>query len=354
MPDWAFHWAGYLIAIVAGLLLLLALFRDRAKGRSRCRKCWYDLSDLGDAPTTCPECGKAHTKPRHLRKTRRHKRLAFVWLLVMVVGGYGMWVLPRVNERGWYGAVPTISMLLAAPWINDRWVYTSPERVKVRDELRERLYQGQGLPDWLSWCTGKYWSLSGVKNVWPRSTYEMNSPANNKNAVADYLFVRFLTHGFGSHNDQIEYVKRSMFRGSGLSAYGVPIFDRERKVIGIKVSMVSKGPGDRPFVVYLDRTDTTAASKDKPVQPYTQAVSQRGKERQWLESQEITLWFDSDAVCASLVWIESARGVDLGCYRVEWWIDPFSQNFDPADPSILEEDTRIVFLDIKRWGVVSD
>lgn len=113
MPDWAFHWAGYLIAIVAGFLMLLALFRDRTRGRSRCRKCWYDLSELGDVPITCPECGKAHTKPRHLRKTRRHKRLASVWLLVMVVGGYGMIAGPRSVDEGWYGLVPSVTM----PWV---------------------------------------------------------------------------------------------------------------------------------------------------------------------------------------------------------------------------------------------
>lgn len=107
MPDWAFHYAGYAVAIIAVLGVLLALFRDRAKGRARCRKCWYDLAGAGDLPILCPECGKSHTKPRHLKKTRRHKRLALMWLLVMAVGGYGLWVVPRVKSEAAHGLVPS-------------------------------------------------------------------------------------------------------------------------------------------------------------------------------------------------------------------------------------------------------
>ncbi len=120
MQDWTFHWGGYLVAVIAGLLMLLALFRDRARGRSRCRKCWYDLKEIGGLPITCPECGKVHTKPEHLSKTRRHKRLAFVWLLVMVVGGYGMWVVPRVQDEGRHGLVPNFLLAHYVPHLSLR------------------------------------------------------------------------------------------------------------------------------------------------------------------------------------------------------------------------------------------
>jgi len=112
MPDWAFHWIGYTLAVAAAIMIAWSFFADRARGRVRCRKCWYDLAGLETLPATCPECGKAHTKPRHLRKTRRHKRLVLLCMLVMLVGGYGLWVVPRVQDEGWYGVVPSVLV----PW----------------------------------------------------------------------------------------------------------------------------------------------------------------------------------------------------------------------------------------------
>ena len=53
MPDFAWHWSGYVLAILAGFFVFRALFADRAKGRKRCRKCWYDITSLGEAPITC-------------------------------------------------------------------------------------------------------------------------------------------------------------------------------------------------------------------------------------------------------------------------------------------------------------
>jgi len=117
MPDALWHYSGYAVAALAAALVLWALFADRARGRKRCRKCWYDLAPLGEPPTTCPEGGTAHTKPKHLTRTRRRKRLAALGLFVMIIGGYGLWTTPRVIERGWYGAVPTAVLILALPWL---------------------------------------------------------------------------------------------------------------------------------------------------------------------------------------------------------------------------------------------
>ncbi len=63
-------------AVVAcgGLVLTgWALFWDRARGRRRCPKCWYDLAatPAGAAGTTCPECGRTARSERELARTRR-------------------------------------------------------------------------------------------------------------------------------------------------------------------------------------------------------------------------------------------------------------------------------------------
>ncbi|MEM9662449.1 MAG: hypothetical protein AAF937_09090 [Planctomycetota bacterium] len=72
-------------------------------------------TEPGDLPAACPECGRAHAKPKHLTWTRRRWGRAVVLGLVMVVGGYGLWVVPRVQERGAWGVVPTTALIVLAP-----------------------------------------------------------------------------------------------------------------------------------------------------------------------------------------------------------------------------------------------
>jgi len=138
MPDWAFHWIGYTLAVAAAIMIAWSFFADRARGRVRCRKCWYDLAEIGDLPITCPECGKAHTKPKHLKRTRRRKRLALIWLLVMLVGGYGIWVVPRLKAEGHHGLVPNFLLSHYVPHVNLRTVNQYPRLNAEISELFER------------------------------------------------------------------------------------------------------------------------------------------------------------------------------------------------------------------------
>ena len=119
MPVWIWHWSGYAVALLAFVGVVWALFWDRPRGRKRCRRCWYDLSGAGDLPADCPECGRAHAKPRHLTRTRRRWLRAAVLGLVMVIGGYGLWVVPRVQDEGKRGVVPTSLMVSVAPLISE-------------------------------------------------------------------------------------------------------------------------------------------------------------------------------------------------------------------------------------------
>ncbi len=78
-----------------GVLLLLALvligaglFWDRPGWRGRparrCRKCGYDLSDAGEVPVRCTECGREHGTERSLRRVHRHKRVVALGLVVLL------------------------------------------------------------------------------------------------------------------------------------------------------------------------------------------------------------------------------------------------------------------------------
>ncbi len=117
MPEWIWHWSGYAVALVSFVGVVWAIFWDRARGRKRCRRCWYDLSGVGDLPASCPECGRSHAKAKDLTRTRRRWGRAALLSLAMVVGGYGLWVVPRVQERGAWGLIPTTALIAAGPWL---------------------------------------------------------------------------------------------------------------------------------------------------------------------------------------------------------------------------------------------
>ncbi|MEO1583486.1 MAG: hypothetical protein AAFR96_02805 [Planctomycetota bacterium] len=146
MPEWIWHWSGYVVALMACIGVAWALFWDRPRGRKRCRRCWYDMSGASDAPVECPECGRAHAKPGHLTRTRRRWGAAGAFLVMMMLGGYGVWVVPRVQERGALGGVPTAGLWLAAPWIEVPSEFqrtadpsrTVPNGPLVRDPLMAR------------------------------------------------------------------------------------------------------------------------------------------------------------------------------------------------------------------------
>ena len=95
-------WGGRVLAGVLAVLGLLlagyALFRDPARRRPRCPKCWYDATGLtGDV---CPECGHRVRSLKDRHRRRRRWKLAFVGLLLM--GAVPTWaVTRRVRTYGW-------------------------------------------------------------------------------------------------------------------------------------------------------------------------------------------------------------------------------------------------------------
>lgn len=84
-----------LFAAGAGLVLILFGLRgDRARGRRRCPKCWYDLSAAKDM--LCPECGWRGKGPTDLLRTRRRWKAAAVGLVLVLAAvgtlfGAGLW-----------------------------------------------------------------------------------------------------------------------------------------------------------------------------------------------------------------------------------------------------------------------
>lgn len=144
--DWVFWTLGGLLGLAGLLLIGRALFADRAKGRKRCPKCWYDMT--GSPGLTCSECGYSPTCEAMLFKTRRHWRWAVVAVLVLV-GSAASGLTPRIKREGWLSVVPTTALILSLQWVD------GPENL-LWSELIRRLPSpywppGAHPPDWSDW-----------------------------------------------------------------------------------------------------------------------------------------------------------------------------------------------------------
>lgn len=89
---------GFLLSASGTLWIIRILIGDRARGRVRCPKCWYDMSDVPGM--MCPECGRESESRSQHTKTKR-PRWAFVLAGISIgLGVYGLSVNRRVNRYG--------------------------------------------------------------------------------------------------------------------------------------------------------------------------------------------------------------------------------------------------------------
>ncbi len=113
--DWITWLIWGLIGLIyLGMVILLwwALFGDRARGRRRCPKCWYDMSY--SSGTLCAECGYAATEEAQLCRTRRRP----LWgiLAVTVCLALSVLINERLRQNGWISMTSDRMLVLALPW----------------------------------------------------------------------------------------------------------------------------------------------------------------------------------------------------------------------------------------------
>ncbi len=133
MSASAIYFGSAAAAALLGLALLVwAMFADRARGRKRCPKCWYDMSAALNL--RCPECGREVKHEKQLLKTRRRWKVAFVTLLPFLIAGF-LAVQPKVQRDGWWSIMPTTVMLLYFQFEQDDAVITAIDgRMSVEHE----------------------------------------------------------------------------------------------------------------------------------------------------------------------------------------------------------------------------
>jgi len=137
--DWVWIVAGVMAGGFGLILLLWSLFWDRARGRQRCPKCWYDMQGAEadeHGSFHCPECGRVIKRERKLRKTRRRWRwVPLVAVLALSAAMLGMY--PTATRNGWLATAPSSALVVAYPWLD-----TADQ--DLADELLERLYETSG------------------------------------------------------------------------------------------------------------------------------------------------------------------------------------------------------------------
>jgi hypothetical protein len=105
------------ILLIGGLVFVAwwSLFSDRARGRRRCPRCWYDLA--WTPGMSCAECGYLAADERELHRTRRRWGLGIV--AIAGCAGVGAAALDTVIERGWMSYVPSSALVWVMP-VSDR------------------------------------------------------------------------------------------------------------------------------------------------------------------------------------------------------------------------------------------
>ena len=190
-----------LFALLAIAWLAWALFRDRARGRRRCSKCWYDMS--GTEGLRCPECGREAKREKTLFKTRRHWRLAMVALFPILMSLY-LAMLPRIREHGWQAALPTTALIWCLELDDNDWVFDELTR-RANSDLPAGTWMssmpmsGDAFLDW-------QWRLIGSRCL---EILESDAPMQKRYAMMDWLtFGRSERHG----DPMVERINAALIR----------------------------------------------------------------------------------------------------------------------------------------------
>jgi len=123
--DWLFWGLGGALALAGLWLQYWSLFADRARGRRRCPKCWYDMS--GTEGMQCPECGYESANDRRFFRTRRRWRTVLLSLVVFVAAWLA-WQQPKIRRDGWASIVPNTLIILALRLPDNDWAFAALEK----------------------------------------------------------------------------------------------------------------------------------------------------------------------------------------------------------------------------------
>lgn len=115
MPLLVWQVLGWVLLPAGIAIALWALLRDRSRGRTRCPKCWYDMTGLASTGEgrMCPECGVVVKRDSDLLRTRRHWRGVVAGAALLMAGMVSLSVPGW--RYGWVGVLPSSVLVYVAP-----------------------------------------------------------------------------------------------------------------------------------------------------------------------------------------------------------------------------------------------
>lgn len=126
-----------LVLIGAGLFWDRPGFRGRPE--RRCRRCSYDLSDAGEVPVKCTECGREHATEKSLRRVRRHKRVVLLGLLLLLSAGV-LSQVPRGLRGELFEPLPSWALVELQPLFPEYpWSIKNHPSRELSDRVNDRI-----------------------------------------------------------------------------------------------------------------------------------------------------------------------------------------------------------------------
>jgi hypothetical protein len=353
MPSWQawIFWSlAGLLALGGGWLIVRALFLDRARGRRRCGRCWYDMSH--SAGLLCSECGFEARAERSLFRTRRHWWQAALGLGLMIVAApAALW--PVIQQHGWAHITPTTLLiyvvstddLLAQSRMQQQIVMfpgLGPGGLKndpFVDELLERIAAGS-LSEWqfnllIDRHLGKDWPISKLTinhgNVWPAHQPFFAPTMLDMTPPAELLTFGSIRIRLRPHGDADFEPVRVSEQWPGVTSYALEWSVAQR--------LVNSAPTGNPIVldVLVERRPTAGSGEPWEVvrtRTLTLPVKVEGDIDQFVEvdrTAAITASLLSDA----RVIFDNVRGAIY---------------FDRADPPMLERMIVPARIELLRDG----
>lgn len=142
---WLWYVAMTVTASVGLATIVAGVFFDPSRGRLRCPRCWYDMA--GAPGLTCPECGKIAATNHGLQRTRPHRPVVALGVVVVACAAL-VQRAPFVGAYGWSGLMPTTLVIAVFEWMPERLAL--PRRRS--NELDERMRNSWPWQrDWLNW-----------------------------------------------------------------------------------------------------------------------------------------------------------------------------------------------------------
>ena len=118
--DWVWYGAGVVLALLGLALAYWSLLHDRARGRRRCPRCWYDMQAPGPDPLTCPECGHTAKREQDLSKICRSRNKGLMAILLVLVSCV-IGTRPQWLNGQWVHYIPTTVLVHIAPLGEEYW-----------------------------------------------------------------------------------------------------------------------------------------------------------------------------------------------------------------------------------------